>query len=67
MSELDFETRVKDLDWDCVGADTQYLTHNVHRYSGKFIPQIAEQVIDLLTKPGDPVLDPSCGSGTVLL
>ncbi len=54
-------------DWDCVDADTQYLTHGIHRYSGKFIPQIARQAIELLTEPQDLVLDPYCGSGTTLL
>jgi len=55
------------LDWDCTEADTQYLTHSIHRYSGKFIPQIARQAIELLTKPGDTILDPYCGSGTTSL
>lgn len=56
-----------DYDWDCDAADTQYLTHNIHRYSGKFIPQVARNAIDWLTRPGDMVLDPYCGSGTTLL
>ena len=59
--------RIEDLDWECVDADTQYLTHSIHRYSSKFIPQIGRQAIQLLTQPGDLVLDPYCGSGTVLL
>lgn len=58
---------VKNLDWECADLDTQYLTHSIHRYSGKFIPQIARQAIMLLSKPGDWVLDPYCGSGTTLL
>ena len=53
--------------WDYPEADTQKLTHNIHRYSGKFIPQIAERAIKILTKPSDLVLDPYCGSGTVLI
>ena len=53
--------------WEYADADTQHLTHNVHRYSGKFIPQIAERVISLLTRPGELVVDPYCGSGTTLL
>lgn len=53
--------------WEFVDADTQHLTHNVHRYSGKFIPQIAKRAISLLTRPGELVLDPYCGSGTTLL
>jgi SAM-dependent methyltransferase len=58
---------VKELDWDCAQENTQYLTHSIHRYSGKFIPQIAKNAIELLTEPGDIVLDPYCGSGTTLL
>ena len=55
------------LDWEFSNADTQYLTHNIHRYSGKFIPQIAQQVIQMLTDPGDTILDSYMGSGTTLL
>lgn len=53
--------------WDYRDAETQALTHNIHRYSGKFIPQIAARAISLLTAPGELVLDPYCGSGTTLL
>lgn len=63
----DLQERVSALDWEQGDADTRYLTHSVHRYSGKFIPQIARQAIDLLTKPGELILDPYCGSGTTLL
>ena len=59
--------KVTSLDWNCLEADTQYLTHAIHRYSGKFIPQIARQAIELVTSPGDVILDPYCGSGTTLL
>lgn len=54
-------------DWNFRDADTDYLTHGVHRYSGKFIPQIAAQAIELLTRPGDLIIDPYCGSGTTLV
>ena len=53
--------------WEYADADTQYLTHNIHRYSGKFIPQIAARAISLLTRPGELVVDPYCGSGTTLV
>ena len=53
--------------WEYTDADTQQLTHNIHRYSGKFIPQIAARAISLLTQPGDLVVDPYCGSGTTLV
>ncbi len=54
-------------DWEFATADTRCLTHDVHRYSGKFIPQIAGRAIELLTAPGELILDPYCGSGTALL
>lgn len=53
--------------WEYAEADTQTLTHNLHRYSGKFIPQIAERAITTLSKPGELILDPYCGSGTTPL
>lgn len=53
--------------WEYEDADTQGLTHNVHRYSGKFIPQIAARAIKMLTQEGEVVLDPYCGSGTTLV
>jgi len=53
--------------WDYAEADTQHLTHGIHRYSGKFIPQIASRAIRILTEPGELVLDPYCGSGTTLV
>ena len=53
--------------WEYQESDTQYLTHNIHRYSGKFIPQIADRAIETLTRRGDLILDPYCGSGTTLL
>lgn len=59
--------QINSSDWDCSKADTQYLTHSIHRYSGKFIPQIARQAINILTNKGDLILDPYCGSGTTLL
>lgn len=53
--------------WEYADADTQHLTHNIHRYSGKFIPQIAARAVSLLTVPGELVVDPYCGSGTTLV
>ena len=55
------------IDWEFIDHDTSYLTHNIHRYSGKFIPHIAKHAIDLLTQKGDTVLDFYSGSGTTLL
>ena len=44
-------------------------THLIHTYPAKLIPHIPHFFLNntVLTKPGDTVLDPFCGSGTVLL
>lgn len=54
-------------DWRYVDADTQRWTHGIHRYSGKFIPQIAARAIETLSRPGELVVDPYCGSGTTIV
>jgi len=63
----DFQDAVQAHSWDFAEAETQAFTHAIHRYSGKFIPQIASRAISLLSKPGEFVLDPYCGSGTTIL
>ncbi|MEH3103458.1 MAG: DNA methyltransferase [Sphingomonas phyllosphaerae] len=37
------------------------------RYPAKFHPPIARKLIDLVSSPGETVLDPFCGSGTLLV
>lgn len=39
---------------------------HVHPFPARMAPEIALDKIDLLTKPGARVLDPMCGSGTVV-
>lgn len=67
LAERAVAEQVAGESWEYRDADTQALTHNLHRYSGKFIPQIAARAIATLTRPGDLVLDPYCGSGTTLV
>ncbi|TPI28462.1 hypothetical protein FJW08_20515 [Mesorhizobium sp. B3-2-1] len=55
------------LDWDFVGARTAYLTHGLHPYPAKFIPQIPNALIQELSSVGETVADIFCGSGTTLL
>jgi SAM-dependent methyltransferase len=43
------------------------LTHGFHSYAGRMHPSTARAAIAELTKPGQRVLDPFCGSGTVLV
>ena len=54
-------------DWDLTGARTSYLTHSIHPYPAKFIPQIPNMLIQELSSVGDTVADIFCGSGTTLL
>lgn len=44
-------------------------THLIHTYPAKLLPHIPNFFLNnsFLSKPGDTVLDPFCGSGTVLL
>ena len=51
-------------DWSFTDDDTRYLTHDLHPYPAKFIPQIPAHLISRLSLPGDVVLDPSGGSAT---
>lgn len=59
--------KLKQLDWDFAGANTGYLTHSLHPYPAKYIPQIPNALIQELSSVGDTVLDPFCGSGTTLV
>ena len=61
------QSQVEAIDWSFAESETQALTHAVHRYSGKFIPAVARQAIELLSQPGETILDPFAGSGTTLL
>jgi SAM-dependent methyltransferase len=54
-------------DWDFVGEDTQYLTHGLHPYPARMVPQIARRLLKMYARKNDVVLDPFCGSGGVLV
>lgn len=62
--EYDFLSKT---DWDFEGAKTNYLTHRIHPYPAKFIPQIPNSLIQELSSVGDTVGDIFCGSGTTLV
>lgn len=55
------------MDWEFINSNTSYATHNFHRYSSKFIPQIAANLIKIFSKRDDTVLDVFAGSGTTLV
>ncbi len=55
------------IGWDFHGAKTNYLTHALHPYPAKFIPQIPNALIQELSSVGETVLDIFAGSGTTLV
>lgn len=54
-----------DLTWK--GEKTNYATHNLHAFAAKFPPQLPKFFIEKLSRKGEAVLDPMCGSGTTLV
>ncbi len=49
------------------GEDSGYASHDLHAFAAKFPPQLPRAFIRGLTSPGDVVLDPMMGSGTVVV
>ncbi len=60
-------SRLEAIEWDFAAAKTSYLTHNLHPYPAKFIPQIPNALVQELSSVGETVADIFCGSGTTLL
>ena len=44
--------RLRSIPWDFASANTEYLTHGIHPYPAKFIPQIPRALIEELSSPG---------------
>lgn len=59
--------RLQEIDWDFKDAKTNYLTHGLHPYPAKYIPQIPNALIQELSCFGENVGDIFCGSGTTLV
>lgn len=59
--------RLQLIDWDFANAKTDYLTHGLHPYPAKYIPQIPNALIQELSVTGETVGDIFCGSGTTLV
>ena len=56
-----------EIDWDFKTAKTNQLTHRLHPYPAKYIPQIPRALINKLSLEGETVADIFCGSGTTLV
>ncbi|ELZ91147.1 DNA adenine methylase [Haloferax sulfurifontis] len=62
-------TSLEDIDWTFEKADTSYLTHGLHSYPARMIPQIPDALLNYyksegIIDDGDTVYDPFSGSGT---
>ncbi len=53
--------------FDVDPAAARALTHGFHSYAGRMHPSIARGAVEALSAPGETVVDPFCGSGTVLV
>jgi DNA modification methylase len=50
-----------------ISKDQSYLTHGIHKFPAKFFPELPRYLIAKYSQKGETILDPMCGSGTVLL
>jgi site-specific DNA-methyltransferase (cytosine-N4-specific) len=70
LTSLDGEIEsLEEVDWTFEGADTSYLTHGLHPYPARMIPQIPDMLLNYykqegIVEDGDTVYDPFSGSGT---
>lgn len=55
------------VNWSFPTSRSDYATHRLHPWPGRFIPQIPAAAIALLSRTGDWVVDPFCGCGTTSL
>ena len=53
--------------WDVDPGLARALTHGFHPYAGRMHPSLARGAIGRWSRPSDTVVDPFCGSGTVLV
>ena len=50
-----------------ISKDQSYLTHGIHKFPAKFFPELPRFLIEKYSRKEETVLDPMCGSGTVIL
>jgi len=60
-------SRLSSIDWDFAGTLSESLFSAIHFHPCRFASQVPAALIGLLSKPGDLILDPFCGSGTTLV
>ncbi|MHA1928598.1 MAG: DNA methyltransferase [Candidatus Thorarchaeota archaeon] len=67
VSDFDPQNEEVSDDWTFAGVSTNYMTHGLHPYPARMIPQIARKLILRYSKEGNTVWDPFCGSGSALV
>ncbi|MHA1959958.1 MAG: DNA methyltransferase [Candidatus Thorarchaeota archaeon] len=66
--DIDSNTEIPDMSQVLIiSKDQSYLTHGIHKFPAKFFPELPRFLIRAYSEEGDRVLDPMCGSGTVVL
>jgi site-specific DNA-methyltransferase (cytosine-N4-specific) len=69
LSTSDGVDDLQDINWTFEGTDTQYLTHGLHNYPARMVPEIPDTLLGYykdqgVIEEGDLVYDPFSGSGT---
>ena len=60
-------SRVKTIDWDFAGSQSDSAFSSIHWHPCRFASQVPATLVGLLTEVGDVVLDPFVGSGTTVV
>lgn len=60
-------SRLKRIDWDFDGVQSESPFSSIHWHPGRFMSQIPGVIIGHLSNKGDVVFDPFAGSGTTLV
>lgn len=55
---------LESIDWSFAESKTNYLSHDLHPYPAKFVPQLPSTVIQMLSSRGETIWDPFGGCGT---
>ena len=58
---------IVDSEWGFKDEDTLQLTHGIHPYPARMVPQVAKKLLSAYSNTTSRIWDPFCGSGTVLL
>jgi len=68
IGDISPDTTIPDLSRILIiSKDQSFLTHGIHKFPAKFFPELPRYLIGRYSSKGDSVLDPMCGSGTVVL